>query len=132
MLHSLTRVLGATQQHRVGTVRRAQRQLIQRQALAASLDNAGTDRRGEAQRGNGHFGDLLHAHVIGDGADEDGNLAFLVGHVASDARNGHGRAVDARHEQTLQDDLVERDIRAAGQEAVELQGINYGARGNAL
>lgn len=50
--HSLARVLGATQEHGVGALRRAQRQLVEGDALAASRQNAGTSGFREPQGAN--------------------------------------------------------------------------------
>ena len=59
------------------------------------------------------FGDLEEAVVVGDGAD-DADCLVLVGlfrgfggDFGGDAGDGHGRAVDAGHEEALEDDFVE-------------------------
>lgn len=50
--HSLARVLGATQEYGVGALGRAQRQLVECDALTASRKNAGTSGFGEPQGAN--------------------------------------------------------------------------------
>lgn len=47
--HSLTRVLGAAQQHGVGTLGRAERQLVESDALSASRQNAGASGFGKPE-----------------------------------------------------------------------------------
>lgn len=119
VLDGLTGVLGAAEEEGVGAGGGTEGQLVEGQALAAGSSDAGAGGGGEAQSGDGQLGDLEQAVVVGDGADNDDGLALvglarvLVGSRCDDAGDGHGRAVDARHEQTAEDHLVEVRIRAA-------------------
>merc|ERR1719410_2332413 len=62
------------------------------------------------------------ADVIGDGTDDNSGLVGtgVSLHLADQTGQRHWWAVDVRHEETLQDDLVEVGAGAAGQEAVGL------------
>ncbi len=70
----------------------------------------------------GQLGHLVESQVVGDGADDDSGLvgAGLALHLADDASQRDGRAVDLGHEQASEDDLVELGAAAASQEAVQL------------
>ena len=94
VLDGLPRILGSTEQQGVGAGRCAQRELVERQALAASGGNAGTCRGGEAKRGDGELRQREEAAVVGDGADDDDGLALVDGRVVLLAR---GDRDDARH-----------------------------------
>lgn len=119
VLDGLTGVLGATEEEGVGAGGGAEGELVEGQALAAGLGDPGTGGGGEAQSSDGELGDLKQAVVIGDGANDDDSLALvrlagvLVGGGRDDAGDGHRGAVDARHEEAAEDDLVEVRIRAA-------------------
>lgn len=119
VLDGLTGVLGATEEQGVGASGGAEGKLVQGQALAASLGDPGTGGGGEAQSSDGQLGELEQAVVVSDGANDDDGLALvglarvLVGGRGDDARDGHGRAVDARHEKAAEHNLVEVRIRAA-------------------
>lgn len=128
--HRLAGVLGATQKNGVGALGRAQSQLVERKALAARGEDALPGGSGEAEGSNRQLGQLLHAVVVGDRADNDNRLRCLS--TSSDAaavlrevnQTGHGnrRAVDLAHKETAQDDLVEARVGPASQESVELWG----------
>lgn len=122
VLNGLTSILLAAEEHAAGAGGAALGELVESQALTASLDDAGTGSLGEAQGSDLHGGDLEEALVIGDGADDDGNGVLLGGNgkVLGHGAQGHGRAVNLAHTETLEDDLVEAGASTAGQEAVEL------------
>lgn len=108
VLDRLTGVLGAAQEQRVGARGLLKRELVEREGLAAGGDDAGLGGGGEAQGGDGHLGHLEQAGVVGDGADHDDCLVLgALVQVGGDARERHGRPVDARGEQAAEDDLVE-------------------------
>jgi hypothetical protein len=93
--------------------------LVESQALATSLLNAGAGSRCESQGSNVQFGDGQETVVVGHGANH-GNGLVLVGLLrrgsrdfADDTRDGHGRAVDAGHKQALEHDLVEVGVGSA-------------------
>jgi len=72
------------------------------------------------------LGDGQQAVVICDGANYGdglvgiGLLCALGGDFAGDAGDGHGRAVDAGHEEAFEDNFVEVGVGSAGKEAVQL------------
>lgn len=107
VLECLTGVLGAAEQQGVASGRRTQSQLIQRQALTASGDDASASGGSEAQGSDRDLGDLEKAVVVGDGADDNDGLVGLVatGDLRLDARERNRGSVDARHKQAAQDDL---------------------------
>ena len=119
MLNSLACVLGTPQQQRVSTGGRLQRELIDGEALAAGGLDPGAGGRGEAERGDRELGHGEEAVVIGDGADDDDRLALvrlarvLVRGDGDDARDRHGGAVHARHEEAAEDDFVEVRVGTA-------------------
>lgn len=115
VLDGLTGLLGAAQEQGVGTRRLLQSKLVQGQGTAAGSGQAGAGRGGEAQGSDLDLGDGQQAVVVGDGADNDNGLlsAVAVAGVGRNARQRHGRAVDARHKEAAQDDLVEGSIGTA-------------------
>lgn len=111
---SLTGVLGTAQQQGVGTSGLLECQLVEGLDGTAGSEDASTGGGGETQSGDVHLGDLEQTDVIGDGADnDDGLLLVAVLEVGLDAREGDGRAVDAGHKETAQDNLVEGSVGTA-------------------
>ena len=104
----LTGLHGAAKEDGALAKGRAHGQLVEGDALTASLGDAGTGGLGEAQRAYGELWHLVHALVIGDLADDNGDLAVLVRHVLDEPRDRDGRLVAAGHVQALADDLTER------------------------
>ena len=121
VLHGLAGVLGSAQKHRVRALGGAGGQLIEGDGLTASLDDASTGRLGESQSSDRHLGHLEQAHVVRNRADKDSSLALLALQVLGDVGQRHGRTVHARHKQALQHRLVKGRVRAASQEAIQLQ-----------
>lgn len=116
VLDGLSGVLWSSQQNNVAASWGSHGQLVESQALTAGLLDSGTGSGGESQSSDGQLGDDVHSVVVGDCADDCDGLA-LVGLLggwgadfAVDAGEGHGWAVDSRHEQSLEDDLVEVGI----------------------
>lgn len=110
----LAGVLGATEQQGVGTSGLLEGQLVEGLDGAAGSEDASTGGGGETQSGDVHLGDLEQTDIIGDGADnDDGLLLVAVLEVGLDAREGDGRAVDAGHKETAQDNLVEGSVGTA-------------------
>lgn len=113
VLNALTGVLWSAEEEGVGTGRGTHGELIEGQALAASLLNARAGSRSEAKRGDGELGHLKEAVVVGYGTDQDDGLAsvllggVLVGGGCDDLGDGHRWAVDLGHKQTAGDGLVE-------------------------
>lgn len=115
VLDGLTGLLGAAQEQGVSTRGLLQSKLVQGEGTAAGSGQAGTGSGGEAQGSDLDLGDGQQAVVVGDGADNDNGLlgAVTVAGVGSNARQRDGRAVDARHKEAAQDDLVEGSIGTA-------------------
>jgi hypothetical protein len=101
---------GAAQQQRVLAGRRAQSELVEGQALAASLRNPGTGGLREPQRANSHLRHVKHTHIVRHRADHDSDLVarLLFVHELLELRNGHRRPVRPRHEQACDDGGAER------------------------
>lgn len=123
VLDGLTGVLGAAEEDHVRAGRGAHGELVEGEALAASLLDAGTSGVGEAQSADGHLWHLIETVVIGDRANHSANLAlvslargWVVRHGADLGQRDRG-TVDLRHAQTAEDGLVELRVRTAGQEA---------------
>lgn len=111
VLNSLAGILGASDEKGVASRGSPQCQLVEGQDLTTGSQDSGPRSRGEAKSSDAHLGDGQEAVVIGDGANDDDGLAFgLLGGVCHDARDGHRRAVDSRHEEAAEDDLVEVGI----------------------
>ncbi|KAJ6260637.1 hypothetical protein Dda_4864 [Drechslerella dactyloides] len=113
----LAGVLGASEQESVGASWGPQSELVESQGLAAGSNDAGARGGGESQSGNGDLRGGDQAGVVGDGADNDDGLAIrlglLVADEAVDAREGDRRAVDLRHEEAAEDNLVEAGVGSA-------------------
>lgn len=107
VLDSLTGVLGATEEDDVGASWGALGELVEGEALATSLLDAGTSGSGEAESADAHLRDLEEAVVIGDGANDSTDLALvslgalLVGRNGDDLGEGDRWGVDARHAQPI-------------------------------
>lgn len=107
VLDGLTGVLGATEEDDVGASWGTLGELVEGEALATSLLDAGTSGSGEAESADAHLRDLKEAVVIGDGANDSTNLALvglgalLVGRNGDDLREGDRWGVDARHTQPI-------------------------------
>lgn len=119
VLDCLSCVLGAAQQNDVAAGWVLHGQLIQGETLTAGLLDPGARSGGESEGCDVQLGDLEHAVVVGHGANYGdglvgvGLLCTLARHFAGDAGDGHGRAVDAGHEEALEHDSVERSVGSA-------------------
>ena len=120
----------ATEQHGVGASRGDKGELVESQALAAGLGDASAGTLSEVKGADLEVGrELRGADVVGDGANNNSDLAGARAHERGNLADGHRRAVGAGGEEALQDDAVELGVRAAGKEAVELWGARGGAGG---
>jgi hypothetical protein len=95
-------------------------ELVESDAAATSLGDAGTGSLRELESADVHLGAEGETVVVGDGADNDSNLTVLAVHHGSHAGEGKRGAVGLRHAKTLEDDLVEVRVGATGHEAVQL------------
>ena len=119
MLHCLSLILRAPQQHRILALRLPLRQLIQRQRLAARLQDPRPRRRRKPQRGDLELGHFEQAVVVRHRADDDDRL-LLVGGLGrcvlrrgGDAGERDWSPVRAGLEESAEDDLVEGGVGAA-------------------
>jgi hypothetical protein len=118
VLNGLTRVLGTTDKDSVSTSRGTESQLIQGQNLTTSLQDTSLGSLGEVKGSNRELGEVQKTRIIGNGTDNNNSLTFLV--VLDNTRDSDGRTVDARHKETLQDNLVEVGISTTSKETVKL------------
>lgn len=94
-------------------------ELIDCQALSTRSLNSCAGCCGESESSDVECRDFEKAIVVGNGADNADGLVFvgllcLFGRdFAGDSGNGHGRAVDAGHEQAAKDNFVEVGVGAA-------------------
>lgn len=124
VLHSLTSVLGTTEQQCVGTGGLLQGELVKSLGSAASSQDTGTGGGGESQGSDVHLGHLEQTSVIGDSANNDNGLLLVaVLDVGVDAGQRHGGAVHAGHKQTAQDDLVEGGVGTACRIEIDGQSL---------
>ena len=94
--------------------------MIQGQSLSSSSQDAGTSSGSESESGNTDLGDGQEAVVISNGTDNHNGALILLAKVRNDTGDRDGRSVNAGHEKSAEDDLVEGRLSSAGQEAVKL------------
>jgi len=109
----------AAEEDGVGASGLADGELVEGDALTASLDDACTGSSSEAKSTDRHLGDLEHARIVNNGADADGGLVASTLHVSRKTGKRDNRAVHTALDETLQDLLVEGRVRAAGKELVQ-------------
>ena len=107
VLDGLARVPLAAEQDGVRAGGRAHGELIEGEDLAAGLEDALPGSGGEAEGGDRELGDFDQTDIVGDGADDDDDLAVAASVVGllCDAREGEGRAVDLGEEEAVEDGL---------------------------
>mmetsp|Transcript_26279 Transcript_26279/g.84310 ORF Transcript_26279/g.84310 Transcript_26279/m.84310 type:complete len:254 (-) Transcript_26279:23-784(-) len=122
VLRGLAPRFAAAEQDRPLAERRLERQLVQREALTASFDNARARGRCEAQRAHRQLWHVEEADVVRHRANHNRNLALipLARHKLGDRLDRHGRPVRLGREEPLQHDLVEFGVRPPREEAVQL------------
>lgn len=119
VLDGLAGVLGASEQDDVAAGGVPHGELVEGHALAAGLFDPGAGGGREPQGGDVELGHGHEAVVVGDGADHGDGLVLvrllraLGADLAGDAGDGHGRAVDAGHEESLEHNLVEVGVGSA-------------------
>lgn len=121
MLDGLTGVLGAAEEHGVSAGGCAECQLIEGDNLTASLQDASASGFSHTQRADAELGDLKQADIVSDAAHQYCGLILLALHEVYQLGEGERRAVNLRHKQSLQNNLVEVAVCAAHKEAVKLQ-----------
>lgn len=126
VLDGLTGVLGAAEEDDVRASGGAHGELVESEALAAGLLDAGAGGSGEAQSADGHLRHLIEAVVVGDGANDSADLALVrlrrrwVVRDGVDLGQGDRWPVDLGHAQAAEDGLVELRVGTTRQEGVQL------------
>lgn len=143
VLDGLTGVPLPAEEDGVRTGGRTKRELVEGENLTAGFQDTLPCRGGEPKGGNRELGDLKQTNIIRYGANSDNDLGVAVRRtlgLLDDAREGDRGAVGLGEEKAVEDrlnrskassplhlrissntnDLVERRVRAAGEEAVEL------------
>lgn len=121
---SLTKVsqggtaLGSTEQDSVGSGGCSQSELIQCDAFTAGRHDALSGILGEGDGADAHLGAFEHADIIGNLADDDGNLSLFLRHVLGKTVETHGGSIHLRHVQTFGDGGAKLRLRSAGKELV--------------
>ena len=95
-------------------------ELVESDALPACGENSLTGVGGEAEGADTQLGALHHADVVGDLANDDGDLAVLVRHVLRKTVKANGRGVDLGHVQALRDGGAKLGVGTASEELVQL------------
>lgn len=114
VLDSLTGVLGTSEKQSVASSGRTESQLIQSQDLSSSGENAGASSGGEPESSDAELRDSQEAVVIGDGTnDHDGALIIITRSVGNDSGDRDWGSVDAGHEESAEDNLVEGGLGSA-------------------
>jgi len=108
VLDSLSGILGSSEEEGVASSGGSQCQLIQSQSFSTCSKDARTSGCSESEGSNAELGNSQETVVIGDCANNDNSLVVgLLGGVANNSGNRDWRSVDAGHEESAQNDLVE-------------------------
>ena len=121
VLHGVTTSATTLKEHSVRASRSTKSQLVERQALTASLHDARARTLREAQSAHLQSGNLHQTDVVRDRAHNHGDLALSALHVSSQRTQTHRRTVDSAHVEASQHHLGELGVRATSNEAVELR-----------
>ena len=114
MLDCLTGVLGTSEEQGVASSGSTESQLVQSQDLSSGSKNTGTSSGGESEGSNAELGDGQEAVVVCDGSnDHNSALVIIAVSVRNNSGDGDGGSVDAGHEESAEDDLVEGGLGSA-------------------
>lgn len=95
--------------------------MIQSQDFSTSSDDASASCSGKSESCNAELGYGQEAVVIRDSANYNDRLVVrLLRRVCYDSRDGDGRPIDARHEESAQNDFIERGLGSAWECALEM------------
>lgn len=111
--------LGTSEQHSVRPSGRPQGELVKRDALTASSNDALAGVLCEGEGAHTQLGALKHSDIVGHLANYDSSLAFLLGHVLRKTVETNRRCISFRHMQTLCHGGAEFGIGSASKEFVE-------------
>ena len=121
VLHGVTTSATTLKEHSVRASRSTKSQLVERQALTASLHDARARTLREAQSAHLQRGNLHQTDVVRARAHNHRDLAISALHVSRQRAQAHGRTVDSAHVETTKHHLGELRARATSNEAVELR-----------
>lgn len=120
MLNSLSGVLWSSEEKGVASGWGSEGQLIDGQSFTAGSKDASTGSGSETESRNTELGNLQQSVVIGDGTNNDDGSLLLLASVCNESRDGNWWSVDAGHEQSAEDDLVERRVGTAWRKKSQL------------
>src|SRR5699024_7241130 len=85
VLDSFTRVAWSLEENGVLASWSTLGELIEGDDLTAGLQNSGTSTLGDRKSGDGQFGNVEETHIVGDGANNNGDLflASFAAHLVS-------------------------------------------------
>ena len=121
VLHGVTTRATTLKKHSVRASRSTKSQLVERQALTASLHDARARTLCEAQSAHLQRGNLQQTDVVRDRAHNHSDLALSALHVSSQRTQTHRRTVGSAHVEASQHHLGELRVRVTSDEAVELR-----------
>jgi len=108
VLDGLSGIFGSSEQQGVASSGCLQSQLIQSQDFSTSSKDASPSCSGESESCNGELGDSQETVVISDCANDHNDLVIgLLGCVGDNSRDGDRGSVDAGHEKSAENDLIE-------------------------
>jgi hypothetical protein len=114
VLDSLTGVLWTSEEEGVASGWGTESKLVKGENLTTGSENASASSGGEAKGSNAELWDGQKTIVVGDGTNDDHGLVVgLLRDVGDNSGDGDRWAVDARHEQAAENDLVEGRVGAA-------------------
>lgn len=119
MADGLSSVLGAAEEHSVGSLGSAECELIKGKAFATSLGDTGSGTSSELQGADRELRDLEETSVIRDGSDNNGGLTILSLHESIQPGDRQRGFVDAGHAQALLDATSEFRVGSSGKKAVQ-------------
>lgn len=112
--------LGTAEEDRIGTLGRAEGELVEGDALSTSGEDAFASGLGETEGADRHLGALEHADVVSDLGHNDGNLAVLVLHVLGEAGQTNWGSIGLGLMQPLENGGAELGVSTARKELIEL------------
>ena len=121
VLVHLSGLSGALEKDGVASGRSSESKLIESQALATVVLDSSSSSLGELERTDLQaLGRLSHSLVIGDGANDDGDLLLVVLHVHVQLGDGQRRSVGSGHAKSLEDGVGELGAASSSDESVQL------------
>jgi len=122
VLVRLPRLPTSLDENRVVSLRRSLGEFVERDALASCREDPRSRSSRESKSAHRHLRDLELSDVVRNCSDGDEDLLLVSGStdLLLESPQSHGRPVDLRHEQPLEDDLVELRLCSPGEVSVHL------------